>query len=143
MASRDEPAIRDATANDVETVLRFWRESSDHQSLSDNAESVRLLLEHDAAWLLIAGPQGEVDGTLVAAWDGWRGNFYRLAVRPPLRRRGIGTALVREGERRLFASGALRISALVEDDDEIATAFWRAAGYRLDPRLARYIKEGP
>jgi len=143
MASRAGPAIREATFDDVETVLAFWREASDHASVSDNPESVRLLLKHESAWLLIAELDGVIAGTLVAAWDGWRGNFYRLAVRPSLRRRGIGSALLREGERRMFACGALRNSALVEGDDPVATAFWIAAGYRLDPRLARYIKEGP
>ncbi|MEX2554574.1 MAG: GNAT family N-acetyltransferase [Actinomycetota bacterium] len=141
MASRDPPKIRDATRGDVDTVLAFWREASDHASVSDNPESVSTLLEHDSAWLLIAGDGDGVDGTLVAAWDGWRGNFYRLAVRPSQRRRGIATALVREGERRIRERGSRRISSMVEGDDEVATAFWRSAGYRLDPRLDRYIKE--
>jgi ribosomal protein S18 acetylase RimI-like enzyme len=143
MASSDPPGIRDATRDDVDTVLAFWREASDHASVSDNPASVSILLEHATAWLLIAADGDGVDGTLVAAWDGWRGNFYRLAVRPSLRRRGIATALVREGERRMTACGALRNSAMVEGDDDVATAFWRSVGYRLDPRLARYIKEAP
>ena len=141
MASHDLPTIRDALGGDVENVLDFWREASDHASVSDNPESVRILLGHDTAWLLIAGDGDRIDGTLVAAWDGWRGNFYRLAVSPSLRRRGIATALVREGERRMIACGALRNSAMVEGDDDVATAFWGSVGYRLDPRLARYIKE--
>ena len=143
MASRDPPKIRDANRIDVETVLAFWREASDHASVSDNPESVSILLEHDTAWLLIAGDGDGIDGTLVAAWDGWRGNFYRLAVHPERRRRGIATALVREGERRMNACGALRNSAMVEGDDDVATAFWGSVGYRLDPRLARSIKEAP
>ena len=39
------------------------------------------------------------------------------------------------------ACGALRNSAMVEGDDAVATAFWGSVGYRLDARLARYIKE--
>lgn len=144
MAHRERVTIREATLPDAGGVLAFWREASAHSSVSDYPESVRILIEHPSAWLLVAEREAEdgVAGTLVAAWDGWRGNFYRLAVRPSLRRRGIGTALVREGERRLAACGSLRNSAMVESDDEAATAFWRAAGYRLDARLARYLKEG-
>ena len=142
MTHRDDAAIREATPSDVDAVLIFWREASDHSSVSDNPESVRTLLGHETSWLLIAERDGAIAGTLVAAWDGWRGNFYRLAVRPSFRRQGIATALVREGERRIRDGGARRMSALVETEDEVATAFWRAAGYRLDPRLTRYIKEG-
>jgi ribosomal protein S18 acetylase RimI-like enzyme len=140
MASRDGPAIREGTADDVDAVLGFWRDASEHASVSDNPASVRILLEHPAAWLLIAESDGGIAGTLIAAWDGWRGNFYRLAGHPDRRRRGIATALVREGERRIRERGSRRISSMVEGDDEVATAFWRSAGYRLDPRLDRYIK---
>jgi len=143
MASSDPAPIRDATTQDVDAVLAFWKTASDHASVSDNRESVRILLEHPTAWLLLVAEDREIVGTLIAAWDGWRGNFYRLAVHPERRRRGIATALVAEGERRMIEQGALRNSAMAEGDDDVATAFWRSAGYRLDPRLARYIKEAP
>lgn len=35
-------------------------------------------------------------GSLIAAWDGWRGSFYRLAVLPERRREGLLTMLLRE-----------------------------------------------
>ena len=142
MASSDPTPIRDATRDDVDLVLDFWLRASDHASVSDNPESVRILLEHPSAWLLLA-EEDELVGSLVATWDGWRGNLYRLAVHPERRRRGIATALVREGERRMNACGALRNSAMVEGEDEVATAFWGSVGYRLDPKLVRYIKEAP
>ena len=141
MASSDLPIIRDATANDVDAVLAFWKEAGDHTSVSDNPESLAILLEHPAAWLLVIEDGDAIVGALVTAWDGWRGNFYRLAVDPSHRRRGIGTALVAEGERRMNACGSRRNTAMVESADPVATAFWTAVGYRLDPKLARYIKE--
>ena len=41
---------------------------------------------------------GAIVGALIAAWDGWRGNMYRLAVDKGHRREGIGLALTRAGE---------------------------------------------
>jgi ribosomal protein S18 acetylase RimI-like enzyme len=41
----------------------------------------------------VAEGDGEIVGALIAAWDGWRGNMYRLAVREGHRREGIGLAL--------------------------------------------------
>jgi ribosomal protein S18 acetylase RimI-like enzyme len=78
-------------------------------------------------------------GSLIAAWDGWRGSFYRLAVRPDARRKGLATALLREGERRLCARRAARLTAIVADDDAVAMCFWQAVGYQRQSHRARFI----
>jgi ribosomal protein S18 acetylase RimI-like enzyme len=77
---------------------------------------------------------------LIAAWDGWRGNMYRLAVRFEHRRRGIGLALVRAGEEHVRDQGARRITALVGYEDEAAAAFWESAGYPQDREIGRRVR---
>jgi ribosomal protein S18 acetylase RimI-like enzyme len=69
-----------------------------------------------------------VVGTIIAGWDGWRANVYRLAALPSARRRGIALRLVAEAERRLAAKGARRISAIVMSEHDPAVALWLAAG---------------
>jgi ribosomal protein S18 acetylase RimI-like enzyme len=83
---------------------------------------------------------GRLVGTIVAGWDGWRGNLYRLAVLPSARRRGIALRLVAEAERRLTEKGAVRLSALVMSEHDPAVALWRAAGYTHDPRVGRFVR---
>ena len=88
----------------------------------------------------MAEEAGRIGGTLIAAWDGWRGHFYRLAVLPELRRRGIGRALVRPGEEQLRAAGATRLAAIVVDRSEQAAGFWTAAGYAHQAEGRRFVK---
>jgi ribosomal protein S18 acetylase RimI-like enzyme len=107
--------------------------------VTDTAEALARLLRRDEAGLLLAECEGILVGSLVATWDGWRGNFYRLTVLPERRREGIATALLREGERRLRGLGAARLAAVVADEDAVAMAFWRAAGYRLQGDRARFV----
>jgi ribosomal protein S18 acetylase RimI-like enzyme len=87
----------------------------------------------------VAEAGGEIVGAVIAAWDGWRGTMYRLAVLGAYRRRGVGSRLVRAGHEFLAAQGARRVCALGVESEGQATAFWRAAGYEHDGRIARYV----
>lgn len=88
----------------------------------------------------MAERDGEIVGALIAGWDGWRGNMYRLAVREEHRRQGIGIALTRAGEEYLRDCGVRRITALVAFEDDAAGAFWESAGYPQDREIGRRVR---
>jgi ribosomal protein S18 acetylase RimI-like enzyme len=135
------PRIRAATEADVDDVLELWAAArSVHAVTPDTPEALRILLGRDPEALLVADLDGRIVGALVAGFDGWRGNMYRLAVEPERRRRGIGALLIDEAERRLRDAGARRVTALIARADEVAVAAWEAAGYERDPYVARWVK---
>ena len=98
-------------------MLDLWRRAGVLGGVTDTHAGLSRLLATDPAALLLARSDAIVIGSLIAAWDGWRGSFYRLAVDPGRRREGIATALLREGERRLLELGAVRLTAIVADPD--------------------------
>jgi ribosomal protein S18 acetylase RimI-like enzyme len=132
--------IRPCRRDEVEDVLELWRAAGAHPSPTDDGESLGALLEHDDASLLVAEVDGRVVGALIAAWDGWRGNMYRLAVAPAHRHQHIASALVRDGERRLREHGGRRVTALVGSEDRAAVELWESAGYSYDERVDRYVR---
>jgi ribosomal protein S18 acetylase RimI-like enzyme len=133
--------IRSCRDGDVQAVLELWRLArSGHASTVDRLEDVERLLEGSPARLLVAEADGRPVGAVIAAWDGWRGNIYRLAVHPGHRRRGIGAALTRAAEDYLLSCGVRRITALVAFDDEAAGAFWDSAGYPQDAEIGRRVR---
>jgi ribosomal protein S18 acetylase RimI-like enzyme len=129
-----------ATADTFERVLGLWLAADADPTVTDTIDSLRCLYAKDSQALLIAEDDGEVIGSLIAAWNGWRGSLYRLAVHPRRRRQGLATALVHEGERRLRDCGALRIDAIVAADDPAAVGFWIASGYACQQGRARFVR---
>jgi ribosomal protein S18 acetylase RimI-like enzyme len=132
--------IRSAAPQHFPALLALWRGAGTAPGVSDSEQGLRLLLDSDSHALLVAESGGAVIGSLIAAWDGWRGNFYRLAVHPEHRRMGVARALLEEGERRLHAHGALRLSAIVDASDAGALELWRSAGYEHQPQQVRLVK---
>ena len=133
--------IRPATAADIEPVLAMWSTIQRYiPTTPDTPEALAALLRSDPGALLVAELDGAIVGTLIAGWDGWRGDMYRLAVSPEQRRRGIGTALVRAGEERLAALGCRRVTALVATGDRRAAAFWEVTGYPHDETTTRHVR---
>jgi ribosomal protein S18 acetylase RimI-like enzyme len=138
------PPIRPGRAGDVLGVLDLWRRAEGSRSSTESAEDVGGLLLHDPEALLLAETDdGEIVGSLIVGWNGWRGSFYRMAVDPSHRRRGLATALVRAGEERLRALGARRLAAIVETHEPDAMAFWASAGYELQTSRSRFVKNLP
>lgn len=134
-----EPLIRTASLDEATTVLDLWRRAGSEPSVGEDVDSIRRLLDHDAEALIVAEIDGEIVGTLIAVWDGWRGNVYRLAVLPEHRRRGIAGALVEEGDRRLREHGARRVTCLVLREREWAVGFWDSTSYENDTRMIRFV----
>jgi ribosomal protein S18 acetylase RimI-like enzyme len=134
--------VRPCRPAEAPAVLGLWAEArSGHASTADGFEDVeRLVDEESPAALLVAERDGEVLGALIAGWDGWRGNMYRLAVRERERRQGIGQALVRAGEEYLRECGVGRVTALVAFDDDAAGGFWESAGYPQDREIGRRVR---
>jgi ribosomal protein S18 acetylase RimI-like enzyme len=135
-----EVGVRPAGEADVEVVLRLWDVArSPAATTSDDAATVERLLAHDPGALLLADRDGQIVGTAIATWDGWRGHIYRLAVLSGYRRQGVGRLLVGAGQERLRALGATTVSAVGQDEPG-PIAFWTAIGYRLDPGMLRFAK---
>jgi ribosomal protein S18 acetylase RimI-like enzyme len=135
--------IRAAARREHDDVLAFWRVATEVPSSTDDLDGLDTLTRFNDDALLLAIEGGQIVGTLIAAWDGWRGTFYRLAVDPDRRGRGVARALVCAGEARLAEHGCRRITLFAVYAHPPAMAFWRAMGYRLDEEDARFVANLP
>ncbi|WP_430480137.1 GNAT family N-acetyltransferase [Streptomyces sp. P11-1] len=140
MAAMNDLSTRSATAADLDRVLAFWKVSAEGTSISDDGDGVARLVERDPDALILAERDGELVGTVIAGFDGWRCHLYRLAVHPEQRRQGVGGALLAAAEERFAALGGRRADAMVLDRNNLAHHAWRAAGYGPEPQWSRWVK---
>ncbi|WP_031071361.1 GNAT family N-acetyltransferase [Streptomyces sp. NRRL S-118] len=132
--------IRTAGPGDLDAVLAFWKSAAEGTSISDDREGVERLIARDPEALILAERAGELAGTVIAGFDGWRCHLYRLAVHPGHRRRGIGAALLAAAEERFVRLGGRRGDAMVLDRNELAQHAWRASGYAPQEEWSRWVK---
>ena len=133
--------LRPATLDDVPAVLAFWKiAAEDTNRGGDDTAAVRALIARDPEALRLAVADGEIVGSLVAGFDGWRCHLYRFAVHPDRRRQGIGALLLADAEERFRRFGGRRADAMVLDDNTLAHFAWAAAGYAPQEEWRRWVK---
>ena len=75
-------------------------------------------------------------GTVMGGYDGHRGWVYSLAVVPEVRRRGVGTALMRHVERELAVRGCPKVNLQVLASNAATVAFYEKLGYSVEERVS-------
>ena len=136
----EEIVFRQCSEADIESVLELWRAAGSTPSMTDTWEDLRTAIDSAASSVIVAVVGGTVAGSIIAAFDGWRGNVYRLAVHPDYRRRGIARRLVTDAEEWLRGQGVKRVGAVVEKDHPWATGFWDSTEFVLEPLDLRYVR---
>ena len=130
---------RACNPDDIDDVLEFW-DSATHAGSTNTREAILTFLDLHPDLFILAWDGGLLVGTVIGGWDGWRGNFARLAVHDDYRRRSIGRELVERAERLLISKGARRIYANILVDSEEGFDFWRSVGYTPNDVIEPYAK---
>ncbi|TPE64455.1 GNAT family acetyltransferase [Sandaracinobacter neustonicus] len=129
--------IKPYAAEHFEGVKALWEHVFPNDPMWNRAEfSIPKKLEVQPDLFLVAEDSGQVLGTVMAGYDGHRGWLYSVAVRPDAQRKGIGSSLLAEAERRLAALGCGKINLQIRAGNEAVTAFYRHHGYDVEDRVS-------
>jgi ribosomal-protein-alanine N-acetyltransferase len=92
--------------------------------------------------LVAEDDEGQIGGFTIAGTlrrqGALAGRLITLDVRPEMRRRRVGGALLHEAEERLRAAGATALLLEVAVDNETAQAFYRRHGFTVTGRIRGY-----
>ncbi|MCS6816583.1 MAG: GNAT family N-acetyltransferase [Blastocatellia bacterium] len=119
------------------------------QGIAYTTEEMRLYLADRRAFTIVAeGPQSEIVGFLIARLEIGRlplerakvriGHLVTIDVHPDWQRRGIGSLLLQEAERRLHRAGARAVLLETAVDNIPAIRFYAKHGYVVLERIRGY-----
>ena len=135
--------IRDFHADDLDAAVRLWDNPAASSEapvfgLSDLIAAVR---SHEPAVVAVVGE--ELVGTAVATVSGGRAWVMRISLAAAWRRRGIGSAMLGELERRLVAAGVHRIQCLLAGESDLGALALEHAGYTARRGVVFYERLEP
>ena len=135
--SRNTLRVRPYLENDQSSVVALWGEAfADDPPRNEPRAVIDRKLRVQRELFLVGEFQGEIVGTVIAGFDGYRGWVYHLAVHPRCRRRGFGRELMREAEARLKALGCPKLNLQVRSSNAEVIAFYEQLGYTIEDRAS-------
>jgi ribosomal protein S18 acetylase RimI-like enzyme len=130
-------AITTYAPSHFDGVDALWREAFPSDAPRNGAAAAipkKLLTQPEL--FLVALEEGQIIGSIMAGYDGYRGWLNRVAVLVSHQRRGVGAALVGEAEVRLKALGCSKINLQVSSSNEKVAGFYRTLGYEDEERIS-------
>jgi transitional endoplasmic reticulum ATPase len=135
--------VRDFHEDDLDAAVRLWDDPAAVTAAPVFGVSDLIAAVRAGAPAVVAAAGDEVVGTVVAIVSGGRALVMRISLAPGWRRRGIGSAMLTELERRLVAMGAHRISCLLAEEGELGAAALEHCGYAHRGGMSLYEKLEP
>jgi ribosomal protein S18 acetylase RimI-like enzyme len=128
--------VRAYQESDEARVIELWTFGGLVKPWNDPKKDIARKLKIQRDLFLVAELEGVVVGVVMAGYEGHRGWVNYLAVDIGQRRRGIGTALMRDAERRLRALGCPKINLQVRLENTAVHAFYAAIGFDVDETVS-------
>ena len=129
--------IRPFEDADEDAVAALWREVfPDDPPWNEPSRMIAGKRAVQRELFFVATESGRLAGTAMGGYDGHRGWVYAVAVKPDLRRRGIGAMLMRRLESALNEIGCPKINLQVRAGNQAVVAFYQRLGYKIEERVS-------
>ena len=135
--------VREFHADDLDAAIRLWDDpaASSEAPLFGLSDLIAAVRSHQPAVAAVVGE--ELAGVAVATVTGDQAWVMRISLAAAWRRRGIGSAMLGELERRLVGAGVRRIVCLLAEDSEIGPLALEHSGFSARREMVLYERVEP
>jgi [ribosomal protein S18]-alanine N-acetyltransferase len=133
--------LRDNTPEDFDTLHQIDQVCYEEEVAYSKRE-LRAYLRFRGSDCVVVELDRQIAGFCISARQEERGYIVTIDVLPQFRRLHVGTALLKEVERRLAENGVREIALETATDNESAVSFWKKHGYRSRGVRENYYPNG-
>jgi ribosomal protein S18 acetylase RimI-like enzyme len=117
---------------DVTAVIALWDSCGLTRPWNKPEKDIAFARGKEQSDVLVGIIEGEIVASIMVGHDGHRGSFYYVAVAPKHQGRGIGTLLIREGEKWLKERGVWKVNLLIRQENADVQLFYEQLGYEVN-----------
>lgn len=121
--------VRSFQLSDVGPVTELLQTALSEECFENTIEPFSRQLSWDSNLIVVAEDEGELVGALIGTIEKNHGCYFRIAVHPDYRRKGIGRSLVAALEHRFQARKVSGIFVAVDEHNSFALPLYEAMGY--------------
>lgn len=130
-----ELEIRRVRAEDEAAVIDLWQRCDLVVPWNDPLRDIERKLAFQPELFLVAALAGRVVGSVMAGYEGHRGQINYLAVDPLQRDRQLGRQLMQAAEAALRALGCQKINLQVRASNGGVVAFYESLGFQVETTI--------
>ena len=86
--------------------------------------------------IFVAVEDDRIVGTAIAGYDGHRGWLYSVAVDESMRRKRVGSELIRHAVDLLRGLGCVKVNLQVRTTNAAVVAFYQSLGFEVEDRIS-------
>ena len=135
--------IRRFEKADQQGVIDLWLQCGLVVPHNNPARDIQRKLKADPDGFLVGEIDGQVVSTCMVGYEGHRGWINYLAVRPDLRRRGLGRQIMARAVAMLRQAGCPKINLQVRKTNSGVIRFYERIGFTPDPVLSMGLRLVP
>lgn len=122
--------IRPFRLSDHAAVNRLLAKVLSEECYDETIEAFANQLSLDSGLILVAEMDEQVTGVIIGTVDDKKAYYYRLAVHPEYRRRGIGQSLIRSLDKRFQNRKVRKIMVALDGHNEHLRSYYESLGYQ-------------
>lgn len=136
--------IRQFQEEDRKHVLRLWEECNLIFPHNDPNKDINRKLKESPELFLVGVIDNEIIASAMGGYEGHRGWVYYLAVKNEYQRKGFGSQIMNELEKKLIQKGCPKLNLLVRESNIHVIEFYKSLGFLKDEVVSlgkRLIKD--